>query len=158
MHGSWEDFIDEWYSQSAQRSDLSAHRQFGPNESEIYPGQVERPRTKRIRLYPRSLDVLQRLSGPGAKIVWSDDEGRYRIDGGKLRRDTVIPRSIEKLIRAQAVRRTRGEHPTFLITDVGRRLVRKHDPLVANEPTKGTEIRRLAHAVPQGRCKGAVSQ
>ncbi len=70
--------------------------------------------------------------------MWCEIDGRYRVDGGSSRRDIVIPRTRQKLIRLQAVRVGYGSHPDLYITEVGRALIRRYefDALVSRRKGK----------------------
>jgi len=93
---------------------------------------VHRPRRqqKRVRLYPRALDVLRRMVGEGAKLHRHPADGKYRIGEGGTRADTVIPRSLDPLVRFQFVRFV--EDGSVTITERGKAFVRRHQNMVVD--------------------------
>jgi hypothetical protein len=79
----------------------------------------------RKRLDGRAAAILQRLDS-GAKLMWSDSEGRYRIEMGGYREDAVIQRSLDKLLRLNCVKRDPGSVLQYSISSIGKRMLFKH--------------------------------
>lgn len=79
---------------------------------------------QKTRLHPRAVAILLRLTEPGAKLVRGEGDGKYRVNGNPTRRDTVIERTKEALLRVGTLRT--GFDGDLYITDRGRRIVKRY--------------------------------